>query len=163
MVNLLPAMKEKIVAGQKIRPAAWPTTWSRTSTRCATSPRPSWIASTTKARAWTDLKKKAMAAFDKTYRLVLKVGESFYQLAGLERMANISPPHAPKHLRDRSTTVPPAQRPARSADSSSASYLSPGRLRAADSTSATAGSSIRDAIFSSARHCSGRSSCRASR
>ena len=37
------------------------------------------------------LKKQAMAAFDKTYRLVLKVGEGFYHLCGLERMA--------KHLR----------------------------------------------------------------
>lgn len=51
------------------------------------------------------VKKKALAAFDRTYRKVVRMGELFYELAGLDRLV--------KHLRTR-TGRPPEQVPARS-------------------------------------------------
>ena len=73
------------VAGQTIDPAAW-----------AEFLAPAWdevrdlneklVVQSDDESDSVKLKQKAMASFDKIYRLSLKVGESFYLLAGFERL-----------------------------------------------------------------------------
>ncbi|MCP3959115.1 MAG: hypothetical protein GY719_14790 [bacterium] len=92
MVRNLPVMKVPEVGGQRVDPMNWVNFLAPSLDEVRDLSEKLYHQSADKTDS-VKAKKEAMAGFDKTYRLTLKVGESLYRLTGFDRLA--------KHLRYR--------------------------------------------------------------
>ncbi len=86
MVGRLPILKPKKTPGVEVNPAAW-AEYLKPSFETARDLLDQLGLRGDGVYVTVRLKKKALSAFDRTYRQVLRLAEVFYLLAGLERLA----------------------------------------------------------------------------